>query len=407
MSSLFTADFFINNRRNLQSLMPEQELIVLTANGLLQRNGDTTFSFRQDSNFWYLTGLDEPDLLLVMDGPKEYLLVPERQDSREVFDGKLDTGVMQKRSGIATILPAVAGWERLAKRLKTVKQVGTLVPPPAYIESLGMYTNPARQQLVAVMKDHNPAIKFHDTRPHLAQLRMVKQKVELSAMQRAIDITIDAFQGIAQSENTFHHEYEVEAYITGYFHARQATHAYQPIVAAGSNACTLHYVLNRGNIREGDLLLLDAGAEVENYAADITRTFAVKQPNKRQRQVLEAVADVHGYARSLLKPGVLIREYEQQVSMYMGQQLRALGLIKSGAPEEIRRFYPHATSHFLGLDVHDIADYDRPLEPGMVLTVEPGIYITAESIGVRLEDNVVITATSHKVLSKRLPATWG
>jgi Xaa-Pro aminopeptidase len=149
-------------------------------------------------------------------------------------------------------------------------------------------------------------------------------------------------------------------------------------------------------------LYIDTGAEVEHYAADITRTYFLKPPNKRERAVYQAVKDVHDYALSHLKPGITLRESEDNVSHYMGEKLRELGLIKTVDKEHIKRYFGHLCSHFLGLDVHDVGDYDRPLQPGMVLTVEPGIYIKPEGLGVRIEDDVLITEKGCKVLSAKL-----
>lgn len=233
---------------------------------------------------------------------------------------------------------------------------------------------------------------------------MVKQPVELELLQQAIDITADTLLRLKKKGwQKFAYEHEVEAAITANFRSSGSTHAYQPIVAAGKNACTLHYVHNNDAIEEGSLLLLDVGAEVHNYAADITRTYIVGEPTKRQQQVLDAVLDVHLFACDFLKPGILIRDYEESVQQYMGEKLRELGLIKSIEQSTVRHYYPHATSHFLGLDVHDVADYERPLEPGMVLTVEPGIYIPEEGIGIRIEDDVLIEENGIRVLSDKLP----
>ena len=151
------------------------------------------------------------------------------------------------------------------------------------------------------------------------------------------------------------------------------------------------------------LVLLDVGAESSQYAADISRTYAIGEPTKRQQQIHEAVIEVQDYAFGLLKPGVMLAEYEKQVTHFMGEKLRSLGLIKNVEDDEIRKYFPHATSHFLGYDVHDVGDYSRPLEPGVVMTVEPGIYIPEEGIGVRIEDDVLITTTGIEILTEQLP----
>lgn len=233
---------------------------------------------------------------------------------------------------------------------------------------------------------------------------MIKQPAELDAIRQAIDITVEVLNKLQKKGfEKFQYEYEVEAAITASFKKANVGHAYQPIVASGLNACTLHYVQNNDQISADNLILLDVGAEVSNYAADITRTYAVNEPNHRQKQVFEAVVAAQEFAISKLKVGTNMRHYEEQMIQFMGEKLRELGLIKSIEDDTVRKYYPHATSHFLGLDVHDIADYDRPLEPGMVLTVEPGIYIPEEAIGIRLEDNILITAEGAEILSAKLP----
>jgi Xaa-Pro aminopeptidase len=401
--SYFTSEFFAANRRRLRELFTGTAPIVLTANGLLQRSGDTTYPFRQDSSFWYFTGIDEPDIILVIDKNKEYLIVPGRTDTRSIFDGAIDTTALSEKSGISEILDEKSGWKLLGARLKKVQYVATLSASPMYIVSHGLYPNPARKRLAKRLKEHNAMLELLDLRQHVCRMRMVKQPPELAAIQAAIDLTAQTLKQVARKLPKWSHEYEVEAFISQAFRNHRAGHAYQPIVAGGQNACTLHYISNDAPLEPKDLLLTDVGAEVEHYAADITRTLAPDRPSKRQQQILDTVVDVQIFALGLLKPGVSLRDYERQVEHFMGEKLRTLGLIKLVEHSEIRKYYPHATSHFLGLDVHDIGDYERPLESGMVLTVEPGIYVPDEGIGVRIEDNLVITARGNRVLSKKLP----
>lgn len=396
--------FFTANRERLQTLFTGTAPIVLTANGLLQRNSDVNFLFRQDSTFWYFTGITDPDVILVLDKHKEYLIVPDRDESRAAFDGDVDYQSLTGTSGIETVFGWNAGWKQLTSRLKKVKHVATIAAAPAYVEQHGLYTNPARARLIEQIKQANSDIELLDLRPHITKMRAIKQPFELEAMQAAIDLTSQTLKKLHRKGwAKFNYEYEVEAAITVGFRSADAQHAYQPIVAAGKNACTLHYVQNNASITEGSLLLLDVGAEVSNYAADITRTYAVGAISRRQQQVYDSVIAVQDYAMSLLRPGQTMRQYEESVYLFMGEKLRELGLIKNIEPDEVRTYYPHATSHFLGLDVHDVGEYDKPLEQGMVLTVEPGIYIPEESIGIRIEDNILITEDGWQNLSKQLP----
>jgi Xaa-Pro aminopeptidase len=410
MSDRFTSEFFAGNRERLRQLFTGTAPIVLTANGLLQRGGDSTYPFQQDANFWYLTGIEVPDIVLVIDKTKEYLIVPNREAARIAFDGSVDTEALSRISGVRTVLDEKEGWHHLEARMKRAKHVATLAAPPVYVEAHGMYTNPARGQLISRLQQATEDIELLDLNQHMALLRVIKQPEELAAIQEAIEITIDSIKEVTRPAtlSKYAHEYEVEADLTRSFRRHGAHgHAFEPIVAGGERACTLHNVANDGTLASDELLLLDVGAEVQHYAADITRTVSIGQPSRRQEAVFEAVLEVHRFALALLKPGALMKENEQQIEQFMGEKLRELGLIKSIEHDEVRKFYPHATSHFLGLNVHDIGDYTRPLEPGMVLTVEPGIYIPDESIGVRIEDDVLITEDGYEILTDRLPRQLG
>jgi Xaa-Pro aminopeptidase len=410
MESYFTSEFFVGNRQRLRELFTGTAPIVISGNGLLQRGADSAYQFAQDANFWYLTGLNEPDLILVMDRDKEYLIVPARDEYRQAFDGAVANDALIQRSGIQTIHDDNEGWQQLGGRAKKVKHVATIAPPPAYADHYGLYTNPARAALITRLKTHNSELQLLDIGPHLGRLRMSKQSSELQAIQSAIDITAASLKSALRPNKLrkYAYEYELEAEI-GYGFRRQgaAGHAFAPIVAGGPRACTLHNVSNNAPLSADELVVIDVGAEVEHYAADVTRTVSLSQPSRRQQTVYAAVLETQTYAMDLLKPGVLLREYEHQVELYLGEKLRELGLIKTITHEDVRRFCPHATSHFLGLNVHDIGDYERPLEAGVVLTVEPGIYIPEESIGVRIEDDILITDKGIKNLSCKLPRELG
>ena len=406
-SSFFTADFFTANRRRLIGEVGSTKPIVIAANGLLQRGGDSSYSFCQDANFWYLTGIDEPDLILIIDGDEEYLIVPPRDASRTAFDGAVDDQALTERSGVLKIYETDAGWERLQKRLRASEQVATIAAAPAYIERYGIYANPARSHVIKKLKACTAELKVTDIVLDIVRLRMVKQAPELAAIQAAIDITIATIKSATKPSKlaSYGHEYQLEADISRGFRASGAGgHAFEPIVAGGERACTLHNVANNSALTAGELVVIDVGAEVEHYAADITRTVCTGTPSVRARAVHAAVANIQHYALSLLKPGVLLSDYEQLVADYTGKKLVELGLISEVNSDAVRHYYPHAASHFLGLNVHDAGDYDLPLAPGMVITVEPGIYIPEEGIGVRIEDDVLITQRGIKILSKKLPS---
>ncbi len=405
--AIFTSEFFAGNRARLRELFTGKAPIVLTANGQLQRGADSVFPFQQDATFWYLTGCEEPDVVLVLDKDKEYFIVPGRDDTRTTFDGAIDTAEIARISGIKTVLAGDSGWKQLANRLHKVKHVATLPAAPEFIEQYGMYTNPARRRLIRKMKAENSNLELLDISQHLARMRMTKQPPEIAAIRQAITITLESLKETLSpaKRGKYAYEYAIEAELSRAFRLKGARgHAFDPIVASGERACVLHNVANNGPLAADELVLCDVGAEYQHYAADITRTVALGTPSKRQEAVFAAVHEVQAYAKSLLKPGVLLKEYEKQVELYMGEKLRELGLIKTIDHDSVRAYYPHATSHFMGLNVHDVGDYDRPLEPGLVLTVEPGIYIPAEGIGVRIEDDALITADGIEILSDALPA---
>lgn len=405
MESNFTSQFFAGNRARLRELFTGKAPIVVTSNGLLQRGGDSAYPFAQDANFWYLTGIDDPDILLVMDRGKEYLIVPNRSISREAFDGAIAYDALKTISGISTIYNDTDGWKQLSARVNKVKHIATVAPVPAYIEHYGLFANPARAALVSRLKSYKNELELLDLGSHLSRLRMIKQPAEVAAIQKAIDITASSLNVALKSSKLakYKYEYELEAELSRSFRRLGSDgHAFEPIVASGERACTLHNVKNCSSLDDNQLVVVDVGAEVEHYAADITRTVSMGSISRRQKAVYNAVLEVQNYAITLLRPGTLLKDYEQLVEHFMGEKLRELGLIKTINHENVRKYYPHATSHFLGLNVHDVGDYDRPLEAGIVLTVEPGIYIKQESIGVRIEDDVLITPTGNKILSNKL-----
>lgn len=406
MSNIFDGEFFSGNRARLKELFSGTAPIIITANGQLQRSGDTTYPFQQDSNFWYLTGIDDPDVVLVMDKGREYLIAPFRDEKRATFDGEITTQDLTRVSGIDTVFDEKEGWKQLGGRLDKVKHAATISAPPKYLSNYGFYTNPARANLIKKLKEHNNTIELLDISEHLVRLRMIKQPQELEAIRKAISITSDSLKQAVKPAKLakYAYEYEIEAEIIRGFRKRGAKgHAFDPIVAAGKNATTIHYLENNARLASDELVVIDIGAEYDHYAADITRTIALSAVSRRQQQIIDAVAEVQEYGFSQLRPGIIMKDFESKIEQFMGEKLRELGLIKTIDSDSVRKYYPHAVSHHLGLNVHDVADYSRPLEPNMVITVEPGIYIPEESIGVRIEDDVMITDSGIEILSRVLP----
>jgi len=401
----FSPEFFAGNRQRLAAKL-DGALIVVAANALVQRSADTTFPFRQESNFWYLTGLDEPEYLLVLDpaAPDEpFLVMPTWDAHHEQWDGTASVRELKATSGIKTILDETAGWERLRPLIRKHGKVHFNQAHAAYLEIYNFYANPAQVRAEQRLKEAG-AREIINCKVDIARLRQVKQPCELDALQSAVDITAATLDEVRAKLTAYESENQVEADIFAGFRRRGATgHAYDPIIASGEHAATIHYMQNNAPLDKSRPLLLDVGAANGYYGADISRTWLYKKPGRRAQAIHDAVMRVYQFALSELKPGVMPRAYEKLVDGQMALELVALKLLdKADNREGFRKYYPHLTSHFLGLDVHDAADYDRPLEPGMVLTVEPGIYIPKEELGFRVEDDIVITEDGNRVLSEKL-----
>ena len=406
MQTFFGPDFFAANRSKLRAAIGGDTPIVITGNGNMQKGGDEAFTFHQDSSFWYLTGLSTPDLTLVIGGKDVYLIAPTLSFERAAFDGANDPVVFAGRSGITEIVDSKTGWAKLRSELAHSSRIATLLSPPLHMKRHGLYTLPFRRQLIAKLKRINPSLTVQDIRTELAYLRSLKQPEELLALQRAIDITSETIADIRKPDflQTVTSEYQLDAAITYGFRSRgSAGSAFDNVVAAGKHATTLHHMENNGPIEPGDLIVVDIGASVEHYAADITRTISSRPLTGRRLEVFTAVEAVQDFALSHIKPGVLPLDYEKAVEVFMGTKLLELGVITEASRENIRHYYPHATSHFLGLDTHDAGDYQKPYEAGMVITCEPGIYIPEEGIGVRIEDDILLTDDGNKILSRTCP----
>lgn len=401
---MFSSQFFIENRLRVMQ-ESDADVIVLPANGLLQRSADITFPFRQDSNFWYVTGCDIADAVVVLDCKKQtsFLILPYRLKHRDLWEGELDTASLSAASGIAAIYPYKKGWEVLVATIAKAHTVGSVLPPRSYEPNYGMYINPAKLKFARKLKSIANK-KLIDVRRVFAKRRSVKSPEEINAIKKAVQITEQSLKHLQQQMNTMNTEKDIEIFLSHAFQKNGASgHAYDPIIASGKNATTIHYEHNNATLQKNQLILLDVGASYNYYAADVSRTWAYATPTKRQADVYAAVKEVHSFALNALRPGVVLRDYEAAVRTCMNEHLEQLGLMKRTNTKLSTVYYPHLTSHFLGLDVHDSGLYDSPLEAGMVITVEPGIYIPEESIGVRIEDDVVVTAGGVDNLSKNIP----
>lgn len=397
-----TPEFFRQNRHRLATEL-SGGIVVLAAYSAMQRGNDAAFGFEQEANFWWLTGIEEPDWWLIIDGGrgKSWLVAPNVSQARQLFDGSLAHEAAQKTSGVDDVLSndeAQSMLRRLAGKHSVVYSLGE----PPHADSFDFMLNPAPKKLYDRLERTFNSVQ--DCRRQLNSLRAIKQPEEIKIIKQAVKLTTEAFEYVKSNMNDYQYEYEIEADFTHFFRSRGSRgHAYDPIVAAGKNACTLHYSVNDQRISSGALVLLDVGARFKGYASDITRTYAHGRLTKRQAEVHASVSSAHEQIIKLLKPDLAVDEYQRQVDEIMQQALMQLGLLKEATDEQAyRKYFPHAISHGLGVDVHDSLGRPKALQPGMVLTVEPGIYIPEEKIGVRIEDDILITDKGHVNLSANL-----
>lgn len=378
------------------------DLVVLTAYDSVQQSGDMAAQFLQEASFWWLTGINEPGWKLILDGVRRHatLVRPERSEIDVIFNGESDDVAVKETSGIDEIIsakefePTLRHLRRKHVAVKTIQEKNT---------SYEFALNPAQHNLWTVLSRIFESVT--DCAPVLHRLRAIKQPEEIERMKHAIRITTDAFREVREMMLSLKTEYAVEAEFTYRFRKANATHAYEPIVAAGANACTLHYVDNQAKVFTKQLVLIDIGARIDGYCADITRTYCVN-PTKRQREVHAAVEAAQREVVQLIEPGLPALTYVRECDRIMKTALQSLGLLDDFDDDETyRRYFPHATGHGLGVDVHDSLGAPRYLEVGMVMTVEPGIYIPEEGIGVRIEDDILVTVDGRENLSRTLPTS--
>lgn len=398
-----TADFFTNNRQKLVQAIGKKGIIVVPGNGLMQRSADTSFAFRQDSNLYYLTGITEPCAMLVIDTIRneEWIMLPLRDGVKATFDGNIDSNKLMAVSGISSILSEKEGW----KKLRQLAASAFYAPQKPASRLHDMYTNPHRT-LVLTKLQRIANEKIVDIRSQLAALRMIKSEAEILVIEQAANITYQTLKMVTDNLKNYQSERDIEADISKQFLLGGASgHSYLPIVASGVNSCTLHYSNNNSSLLNNDILLFDIGAEVSQYASDISRTCVIGgKPSRRQQDVMQAVADAQAVIIDFIKPGHTFKQLSQFADITIANKLIDLGLLsKNYSPDNLHQYYPHAITHFLGLDGHDVGDYSSPLQNGMVITIEPGIYIAKENIGVRIEDDFVITKNGAKIIGKSLP----
>lgn len=393
--------FFSGNRERVYDEL-KGGILAVPGYTQMQRNNDTATTFEQEGNFWYLSGVEHPDWWLLMDAKRRrsWLVAPDIEERHQIFDGSLTLDDAKKISGVDEIIDRQEADSWLRQAARTHQLVHT-VDIPSHADHFGFTLNPAahdmREKLERIFT------KVSDFRLELSRLRAIKQPVEIAAMESAIDLTVKSFNKVRKSIDSYRYEYEVEAEFTYDFRRAGARgHAYDPIVAAGANACTLHYTHNNDKLKKGEMLLIDIGARHHGYAADITRTYALGKVTKRQQVVHDAVREAQQEIIAMIEPHLTFEDYQYNVDQVMQRALMGLGLIKDADDPAYRKYFPHSIGHGLGIDVHDALGRPRAFEPGMVITVEPGIYIPEEGIGVRIEDDILVTDDSHRNLSAKL-----
>jgi Xaa-Pro aminopeptidase len=406
------------NRARFIKKMKPNSIAIFPSNLNLPENGDAQYAFRPNSDILWLSGIRQEKTMVVLypDNPdvnaREILVLLRPNEHLEKWEGhKLRKEEATAISGIKNVQ-----WsDTFDAQLHVMMHQADVV----YLNSnendrLDLSIPRLDLAYVTKIKEQYPLHQYERAAKIMRELRAIKTKEEIAVTQEAVDITEKAFRRVMQFIKPGVMEYEIEAEITHEFLRNRATrHAYGNIIASGDRARILHYVENNQVCKNGELILMDFGAEYGNYCADMTRTIPVNGKfTKRQKDVYNACLAVHNYAKSILKPGISILAYTAKVNVYMEQQLVNLGLISKAdiknqdpANPAYRKYFYHGVTHHLGIDVHDIGTKHLPIKEGMLFTVEPGIYIEDEQMGIRIENNIWITKTGHVDLFKNIPIT--
>jgi len=407
---------FIQNRKRFVSKMQKNSIAIFVSNDEYPLNGDALHDFKQNTELYWLSGIEQEGSMVILfpDNPdpkyREVLVLVRPQELKEIWDGKrLRANEANAISGIKTIV-----WVDV---LDGMLQQWVHLADAIYLDSnendrKNNLLRTSEYRFIDEMKTRYPLHTFCRAASIMKELRAVKTKEEVQVIQKAIDITELAFRRLLQFIQPGVKEYEIEAEIYHSFLSQRATGvAYHSIIASGDNARTLHYTSNNNVCKDGELILMDFGAEYGGYCADLTRTVPVNGKfTKRQKEVYNACLHLHDYAKSILKPGISILNYTDKVGEEASKQFLKIGLLsKSDIKNEdaenraYRKYLYHGISHHLGLDVHDLGTRTAPITAGMVFTVEPGIYIKEEKMGVRIENNFWITKTGNQDLMKNIP----
>jgi Xaa-Pro aminopeptidase len=409
---------FINNRKRFAKEMLPNSIAVFVSNDEWPSNGDALHTFKQNTDLFWLSGIEQEDSMVILfpDNPdpkyREVLVLVRPNELKEKWDGKrLRAKEAAASSGISTIV-----W---LDTVDALLQTWVHMADHIYLDSnendrKSFHVRSRDYRFVDEMRAAYPLHSFQRAAKIMRELRGIKTKEEIVVVQKAIDITEVAFRRLLKFIKPGVTEYAIEAEILHSFLSQRATGpAYSSIVASGDNARTLHYVSNNGTCKDGDLILMDFGAEYGYYNADLTRTVPVNGKfSKRQKEVYNACLHLHNYAKSILKPGISVVNYTEKVGEEATKQFIKIGLLdKSAVKNEdkenraYRKYLYHGISHHLGLDVHDLGTRTEPVKAGMLFTIEPGIYIEEEQMGIRIENNFWITRNGSVDLMKNIPIT--
>ncbi len=408
---------FIENRKQFVAKMKPNSIAVFFSNDLMPQSADQEYPFKQNPDFFYLTGIDQEECMMILypDCPdkkqKEVLFLKETSDLIAIWHGqKISLEEGKKISGIQQI--------KLNTEFNAVLNMMMKYADHVYLNlnEHDRSTNevPYRDLRFATeIRTRYPIHSYHRAAPILSDLRTIKKPAEVDLIQQACNITGKGFRRTLGFVKPGVWEYEIEAELLHEFISNRATgFAYEPIIASGTDSCVLHYIRNDKQCKDGELLLMDVAADYANYRSDLTRTIPVNGKfSKRQRELYDAVLRSMKFCFSLIKPGTSFESYNEQVSKFVEEEIIKLKLISADDIKKqnpnlpaYKKYFMHGVSHFIGLDVHDVGTRFGKMEAGMVLTVEPGIYIREEGFGVRIENDVVITESGYFDLMKDIPS---
>ncbi len=408
---------FINNRERFVKKMQKNSIAIFVSNEEVPHNADALYKYKPNSSLFWLTGIRQEDSMLILfpDNPdpkyREVLVLVRPNELKEKWDGKrLRAAEATAINGIKTIV-----WTDV---LPALLQAWMHAAENVYLDSnehdrKGSWLDTAQTRYIKHIQERYPLHNYLRAARIMHELRAVKTQYEIEVIQKAIDITENAFRRLLQFIEPGVWEYEIEAEIVHSFLSQRATgEGYNSIIASGDNARVLHYIFNNNQCKDGELILMDFGAEYGGYNADLTRTVPVNGKfTPRQKEIYNACLQVHHYCAGILKPGITIAEYHEKAGDEFTKQYLKLGLItkadvKNEDPQNraYRKYTYHGISHHLGIDVHDLGpNFYQPIKAGMVFTIEPGIYIEEEKMGIRIENNFWLTKNGNIDLMKNIP----